>query len=80
MADLNAAASTNDVIIEEEKNKKDFFTVVKENLTKNVIKNYLDDDAVNIPYKATTVDEFSEILYTHFNGNIAELKNTFKID
>lgn len=81
----NTAASTDntattDAVSQEEQNKKDFFALVKENLTKNVIKNYLDDDAVNIPYKATTVDEFSEILYTHFNGNIAELKSTFKID
>jgi hypothetical protein len=59
---------------EEAKLKVAFFALVSENLTKNTIKNYLDDDTVNIPYKVNTMDGLTEILYTHFNGDIAALQ------
>lgn len=76
-------ATISEPIVEQKKEvdvaKKSFFDLIKENLTKNVIKNYLDDDAVNVPYSGNTIDSLSEVLYTHFNGDIAKLQEAFKI-
>lgn len=61
---------------EDEKLKKAFFALVQDNLTKNVIKNYLDDDAVNVSYKENTMNGLTEVLYTHFNGDVAALQSS----
>lgn len=65
-------------VFNENENEAEFLEVVKQSITKNNIKNHLDE--INEPYKNTdSLTDLSKILYKLFNGNIAELKSKYGI-
>lgn len=69
-----------DSVAENNDEKSKFISLAKSNLTKSVMKDYLDLPEVNLPYKTSdSSEDLASILFEAFNGDIAALKAKFEI-